>query len=295
MTAKYSHSAKTDIGRRRQNNEDSLTVLPDMHVFMVCDGMGGHAAGEVASQIAVDTVKDFFENHPVDGDSTWPFEYDDQITMNANRLKTGIMLSNQKILAAIIEKPELQGMGSTAVGAVFDEGNAFVAHVGDSRGYLWRGGELSQITDDHSWIAEQVRLGLIDKAEAEHHPFRNVITRALGTKGELKVDVDTVPMHAGDIVILCSDGLNSMLSDAEIGGVCAAKDKDLDALCQGLIDAANERGGHDNVTIAVVRCEDPGPFTAFGAGDADDTVQTKAAPQDETVTLNDDQNKRQTK
>ncbi len=291
MSSKYSHFAKSDVGRRRQNNEDNFSVLPEQNLFVVCDGMGGHAAGEVASQIAVETVKEFFLNHPADGDSTWPFEYNDKITMNANRLVTGILLSNQRIVEAISRKPELQGMGSTAVGAVFDEGNAFVAHVGDSRGYLLRGGKLSQITMDHSWIAEQVKLGLIDKSEADHHPFRNVITRALGTKGDLKVDVDTVKMEPGDIVVLCSDGLNSMVNDEQIEAVIRAGGGDVEKICTELINAANEKGGHDNVTVVVVRCDEPGPYTPFG--DEDDTIQTAAKAQDD-ATIGIGENKVQT-
>jgi serine/threonine protein phosphatase PrpC len=263
MSPKYSYAARCDVGRKRQNNEDSFNASPEHQLFLVCDGMGGHAAGEVASQISVATVADFFNNHPVDGDATWPFEYNDEITMNANRLVTGIILANQKILEAIVQKPELQGMGSTAVGAVFDEGRAWVAHVGDSRGYLVRDKKLSQITTDHSWIAEQVKLGLISREEAEHHPFRNVITRALGTKGELKVDIDSVRMLPGDLVILCSDGLNSMLSDSEIESLAAIEpDSDLEKVCESLISAANARGGHDNVTVILVRCDDPGPVVA---------------------------------
>jgi protein phosphatase len=274
--AKYTYAARTDVGRKRQNNEDAFSANPDHQLFLVCDGMGGHAAGEVASQISVATVADFFQSHPVDGDATWPFAYNDQITMNANRLVTGIILANQKILEAIVEKPELQGMGSTAVGAVFDDGRAWVAHVGDSRGYLVRSGKLSQITTDHSWITEQVKLGLISKEEAEHHPFRNVITRALGTKGELKVDVDCVRMEPGDLVILCSDGLNAMLGDAEIEAIASVDSgPDLQKTCDALIDAANGRGGHDNVTIIVVRCDDPGPVT---------TPDLAAAASDEDIT-----------
>ena len=243
----------TDVGMRRDHNEDSFAANPDTKLFIVCDGMGGHAAGEVASRIAVDTVASFIQATANDEDITWPFEYDESLSLNANRMRTAIRLANQNVIATIHDRKEYKGMGTTIVCAVLSETLASVGHVGDSRMYLLRGNNIEQVTRDHSWIDEQLKQGILTPEEARKHPLRNVITRALGSKDEVLVDVEDHKLQDGDILLMCSDGLTGMLEDEEIKDVVRQNQDDLNRACKSLIDNANARGGDDNVTVILVR------------------------------------------
>jgi protein phosphatase len=247
------HAGKTDVGRKREHNEDAFLINAKHGLYTIADGMGGHAAGEVASRIAVDVINEFIEISGDDSDITWPFEFDDGVSMEENRIFTAIKLANMKIFEVIQERKELEGMGTTLVTLLVQGDDAFIGHVGDSRAYLLREGQIRQVTSDHSWVNEQMKLGVLTKSEAANHPFRNVVTRALGGRDPIKADLTREKLVPGDVVLLCSDGLNSMLSDEQIRDVCLAHAEDLDAGCQALIDAANEAGGDDNISVVLAK------------------------------------------
>ncbi|MFN7973461.1 MAG: Stp1/IreP family PP2C-type Ser/Thr phosphatase [Acidobacteriota bacterium] len=240
-------------GRRVEtdSNEDSFKANPE-DAFVVADGMGGHAAGEIASRIAVDTVNEFIELTSRDKDITWPFEFDENITMEGNRLKTAIRLANRKVIGAIQKREDLRGMGTTIVSLWVNGKRAYVGHVGDSRAYLVRESALSQLTSDHSWVNEQQRKGTLSREQARTHPFRNVVTRALGGKEKVEVDLLELEAKRGDLFLLCSDGLSSLVDDKAILEILMAKRADLEEACNSLIQKANSQGGDDNSTVILV-------------------------------------------
>jgi serine/threonine protein phosphatase PrpC len=244
----------THVGRQRQHNEDAFLVEDDAKLFLVADGMGGHAAGEIASRIAVDSINEFIV-HTKEDDGTWPHAYDEHFSRSTNRLMAALRMANNRVLEAMRKDARLRGMGTTVVACMVDEGTISVAHVGDSRAYLIRGGKLSRITNDHSWVFEQVQAGMLTEAEAEKHPLRNVITRALGGALQVVPDAAEVEAQAGDVLLLCSDGLTGMVPESEILRLVSASERDLEGACRQLIDAANERGGLDNITAVLVRAE----------------------------------------
>jgi PPM family protein phosphatase len=246
----------TDVGRKREANEDCFAIVPEDHLFVVADGMGGHAAGEVASRLAVSAIADFIASTRRDAEITWPYEYDTSMSMEGNRLKTAIRLANQRILDTISHKKDLEGMGTTLVGVMVSDGRVCVGHVGDSRAYLLREGSITQITSDHSWVNEQVKLGFLSRNDASRHPFRNVVTRALGSRDDVVVDVTEQALVPGDYIILCSDGLNTMMDDDSILRTVIEHGDDVEAAAQSLIDAANQNGGEDNVTVIVIKVEE---------------------------------------
>ena len=170
----------TDVGMKRNHNEDAFLVDPALKFSVVADGMGGHAAGEVASELAVERISSFLKQVNGNEDITWPYKYDIAFSLNANKLMVGIKLANDAILFRVADDPHLNGMGTTIVGGMFDEEKATIAHVGDSRAYLYRNDKLSLLTNDHSWVSEQVRRGLITEEQARVHPMKNVVTQALG-------------------------------------------------------------------------------------------------------------------
>ena len=249
---KLAHAGISDVGRKREHNEDSFIVVPEDYLYVVADGMGGHAAGEVASRIAVTAIAEFTASTRKDAEITWPYEYDPNISVASNRLKTAIRLANQKIIDTIAQKRELEGMGTTLVSILVSEGVACVAHVGDSRTYLVRDGVLAQVTGDHSWVNEQVKLGFLTKEDAVRHPFRNVVTRALGSKEDVQVDLVEKPLRAGDTFLLCSDGLNTMVDDGAILACITGSGDDIDKAARNLVDKANEHGGEDNITVVLL-------------------------------------------
>jgi protein phosphatase len=242
----------SDVGRKREHNEDSFVVVPEDHLYVVADGMGGHAAGEVASRIAVNAIADFIASTRKDAEITWPYEYDTTLSVASNRLKTAIRLANQKIIDTIAQRRELEGMGTTLVSILLSEGVACVGHVGDSRAYIVRDGQLTQLTGDHSWVNEQVKLGFLTKDDALRHPFRNVVTRALGSKEDVLVDLIEKPLQPGDTLLLCSDGLNTMVDDPSILDSCIQSAGDPEHAAKSLIEKANEHGGEDNVTVVIL-------------------------------------------
>lgn len=253
---KITYQALTDVGRKRKGNEDSLFVNADQRLFVVADGMGGHAAGEVASKIAVDSINEFVCLTGGDQEITWPFGLDENISYDGNRLKTSIRYANRKVLDATKEKSEYEGMATTVAAVLVDGDTANLAHVGDSRVYLVRDGSMSLLTSDHSWVNEQIQSGVISAEQARSHPLRNVVTRALGGKPELTVDIQVQKMAAGDILLLCSDGLTTMLPDDDICEVIAAAKGDIELAAKSLVGEANARGGEDNITVVLLKFEE---------------------------------------
>src|SRR5881397_3627684 len=237
----------THVGRQRQHNEDSFLVSDEAKLYLVADGMGGHAAGEIASRIAVDSISEFIL-HTKEDDGTWPHAYDENFRRTTNRLMAAVRMANTRVLEAMRKDARLRGMGTTVVACMADDDMMSFAHVGDSRAYLIREGQLSLITNDHSWVFEQVQAGMLTEAEAEKHPLRNVITRALGGALQVSPDASEIEVKEGDVYLLCSDGLTGMVSEDEILRLVTENADDLEKACRQLIDTANERGGLDNVT-----------------------------------------------
>jgi serine/threonine protein phosphatase PrpC len=250
------HAAKSDVGMKRDNNEDNFLALPEQNLFAVFDGMGGHAAGEVASGIAVAEVKEFYELTARDEESTWPFKEERGKSYDENRLVTAIKLANARIIDAAKGDSGKKNMGTTSVALHVVERNGaakvLVAHTGDSRGYLSRGGKLSRITVDHSLVEEYLRMGRITAEEAKNFQHKNIILRALGQQDVIDVEITGHDPKAGDIFMLCSDGLSGMVEDNVLEQILA-KATNLEATAKKLIDTANANGGVDNVTAILVR------------------------------------------
>jgi protein phosphatase len=247
--------AISDVGRKRKGNEDSLFVNDEQRLYVVADGMGGHAAGEVASRIAVDAINEFVCATAGDEEITWPFGLDENISYDGNRLKTAVRFANRKVIEATRERAEYEGMATTVAAVLVDGDTANVAHVGDSRVYLYREAALTLLTSDHSWVMEQLQNGTLSADQARHHPFRNVVTRALGGRTDLAVDMQAHKMRDGDLLLMCSDGLTNMLADDEIAEVVREAQGDVERATQGLVAEANARGGEDNITVLVLRFE----------------------------------------
>lgn len=245
---------RTDVGQRRPINEDSICVAPELGLFVVADGMGGHAAGEVASKTAVQSLQDFIEMAQRDQDFTWPFGFDDRLTRRENLLHTAVMIANRRVCDIAQSNAECLGMGTTLAVLQLFPGEAVLAHVGDSRIYRMRDGVLKPLTRDHSWVNEQIQRNVLTEEEARTHRWRNVITRALGNRQDIEIDVVTLPTNPGDLFLICSDGLTSMLTDGEIAEQLAATG-DLEAATDALIDAANAAGGFDNISVILARVD----------------------------------------
>jgi PPM family protein phosphatase len=242
----------SDIGRVRSNNEDSYRIVAAMNLFVLSDGMGGEAHGEIASAMAVETLIEHCiqgENDPVaavfgETQAGW--------IPRTKRLASGVHLANKKIFESAEAHPEQSGMGATLTAIWISDGRLSVAHVGDSRAYLLRAGSLQQLTCDHSLVAEQVRRGILSAAEAEESEMQSVLLRALGALPDVEVDAEDHPLFARDILLLCSDGLTRMVTDPEIAGTLQAEPDPAKA-ADKLVALANERGGGDNVTVVIVR------------------------------------------
>jgi len=249
---RVSFASATDKGLRRSINEDSLVVREDLGLFVVADGMGGHAAGEVASQAAIEGIKAFVEaTVAVSADKTWPIPFNPDQSVNANRLDAGFRMANRRIASEAAASADLRGMATTAVAALIVDDVVTLAHVGDSRVYRLHQGQLEQLTRDHSWVEEQIRAGTLTESAARAHPWRNIVTRALSGSEDLKVDIRELTLEPGDRLLLCSDGVFAVLADDQIGEVLR-QHTDLDAACDALITGANDGGGPDNVTAVVI-------------------------------------------
>jgi protein phosphatase len=247
------YAAKTDVGMKRTHNEDYFALLEDEQLFLVADGMGGHASGEVASKLAADVINEFYR-HSKDTDATWPYRYDHSLSYPENRMVASIRLANARIHDTSQKTAQLRGMGTTIVGLLVQGHYGFVAHVGDSRCYRVRGGDIRALTRDHS-LLEDYRDARPDmtEEEARNFPHKNVITRALGMRDSVVVDISKVELADGDRYLLCSDGLSGMLSDPEIQEILQ-RNGDLEQVVGELIERANVAGGTDNITAMVVEC-----------------------------------------
>ncbi|MBD0317724.1 MAG: Stp1/IreP family PP2C-type Ser/Thr phosphatase [Thermoleophilia bacterium] len=257
------HAGITDAGRRRRRNEDSFVVDPPF--FVVADGMGGAQAGEVASRLAAAAFREYHDADDLDGE---------------RRLEAIIQEANRRIFERAQADTAAEGMGTTVTAALVDGGSVAIGHVGDSRAYRVRSSQIEQLTQDHSLVADLIRSGRLAPEEADAHPQRSVITRALGTDADVDVDTFTVDAEAGDLFLLCSDGLTSMVTDDEILDV-ARGSENLDRLAKALVKAANRRGGEDNVTVVLFALDEgePGlqetvPMTVDGHGNASDLEDT---------------------
>lgn len=239
--AHYAAAAATDRGRKRESNEDAFGFSVEHGVYVVCDGMGGAAAGEIASSLAVDEMMRLLTNR----DAARPLLEDAEAAVASANIAIFTRSQNSK---------NLNGMGTTLVTLLAEDQRGWLINVGDSRGYRMRNSHLEQITLDHSLVEEQVRMGRMDPAEALRSPFKNVITRALGTQSSITPDIFELENEPGDLFMLCSDGLTRELADPTIEWILKL-DLPLQELCARLIEAANNSGGHDNITCLLVRAE----------------------------------------
>jgi PPM family protein phosphatase len=243
----------TDVGCEREHNEDSFGLLPQYNLFIVADGMGGHRAGDVASQMAVRSVEEFFSATEKE-DITWPFQFDPNLPFSVNRFITAVQVANNRIFKESASSDEHQGMGTTFVGllSVDDHALCHVAHVGDSRCYRVRQDHLDLLTSDHSLVNDYLRAAPDLTAEQLAELPRNVITRALGMQDTVLVDIQSVVPEPGDVFVLCSDGLNGMIDDGTILDVILKHRGDLAAAAASLIQSACAAGGEDNCTVVLV-------------------------------------------
>ena len=242
-------AGRTDVGRVRPSNEDNFGYDERLGIFVVCDGMGGHAAGEVASQIAVETVLGYFRDRKpaVEEDA-----YLDDAPLGARLLADAVKKANDAILDYAEQNKNTSGMGTTLVAARFADGMFSIANVGDSRIYLFREGQLLQLTEDHSLVMEQVRRGMITLEQAKRSSAQNIITRALGTDESTLPDLGEFPAQDGDVLLLTTDGVLRHVDDVEIRSILLQLPS-LQAACDTLVDAANEGGGEDNSTCVLIR------------------------------------------
>ena len=240
--------AESDLGRSRSVNEDFFFVDEQGAFLLVADGMGGHGNGEVASRIAVEAMTSYLRTNAV-ASRPWHTQAD-RMSRNVHRLRAAVTAANREVLAEVRRDGSLAGMGATLVALLVDGNKGLIAHVGDSRAYRLRDEKLVQLTEDHTWVHEQVAAGLLSEDEARLHPFRSVVTRAVGGGDDVEVDIDEIDLEDGDLFLLCSDGLNAVLADDEIADHLR-RQQPLEAVPRQLIDAANEGGGPDNITVVL--------------------------------------------
>ena len=255
LEMKFRAYGLSDLGRVRKLNEDSFLVSDDLKLYLVADGMGGHAAGDVASRKSIELIKGFIERTAKDNDITWPFEMNPELAPEANKLIAAVRIANKKIYEMSFSNPKLKGMGTTIAGLFIAKAKGYIVHVGDSRMYLMRNGRLKQITEDHSWVNEQVKENVITKEEAKQHRWKNVITRALGSEKEVKVDLQEEDIISGDVFLICSDGLSGMVERKTMEDVIKKHIDNLSEAAEEMIDYANKAGGVDNITVILVKAQ----------------------------------------
>lgn len=243
----------SDVGRVRKTNEDTFVSDPDVHLFAVADGMGGHGGGEVASRLAIESISAFIRHSAADPDFTWPYGFDPTFSVDLNRLRTAIHLANGCIFQASERDDETSGMGTTVVGMLVIGSHLCVGHVGDSRAYLVSHGTIEQLTQDDSWaaaiLAHDPRLSPTDLA---NHPMRHVLTNVLGVRDQVEIHLMERDLEDGETLLLCSDGLHGVLDDETISTTLASA-PDVDTAARQLVGVAMDRGSRDNVTALVVR------------------------------------------
>lgn len=243
----------TDVGIKRTNNEDNFLINDELNLYIVCDGMGGHAGGEFASAIAVNTVEEVLASNQTTPEIEAARE-DGTIEVSRERLRYAIRLAGRRIFEKASIEQEYRGMGTTCLVLLLDAGNAFIGHVGDSRGYLIREGRIEQLTEDHSLVNEKIRAGLLTPEQAKNHKHKNIITRSLGYMEDVEIDVQVRALRRGDRFLLCSDGLSNLVEASDIGE--AARSLGPQEAARQLIQQACERGGDDNITCVVARVDE---------------------------------------
>jgi serine/threonine protein phosphatase PrpC len=251
---KIRYAAKTDVGMKRTHNEDYFSLIEDEQLFIVADGMGGHASGEVASKMAAETIGEFYSRTRADEEVTWPYKMDRSLSYIENRLVCAIKLANLRIFETSCRDIRYKGMGTTIVSCLVAGDKAYIGHVGDSRVYRVRDGAIQQMTRDHS-LLEDYKEAKPDMTEEEERnfPHKNVITRALGMRETVQVDIRAHQIKSGDLFLLCSDGLSGMVHDDAILQI-SLNAKSLERAVAELVDAANRNGGTDNVTTLMLQC-----------------------------------------
>jgi len=259
MRGKMDCYGLSDVGRKRKSNEDSFAISGDGTLLVVADGMGGHAAGEVASRLAVESIERHISGSDPRKEPTIPASFRSPVggevglPAPARRVLNAIRLANQEIVRSVRKDSSMRGMGTTVVIAHILGSHAYIGSVGDSRAYLVRDGALRQLTSDHTLVNEQVRAGALSSQEARRHPARNILTRAVGSQEDVEPDLIEEDLHSGDLLLLCSDGLTTMVEDGEILKTVLAHGDDPAAGCRALVDLANDHGGDDNVTVILAR------------------------------------------
>ncbi len=243
-------AARTDPGRRRQNNEDSFCIREDLGLYLVADGMGGHVAGEIASGLVVEEVERFIAS-TASAAAGGAAAHGPGGTSSADRLSSALLEANRKLAERVAADGSLQGMATTAVALLADGAAVSLAHVGDSRAYRYRPERLARLTQDHSWVEEQIRAGLLTPDAARSHPWRHVVTRAIAGMTDIEVEVVDLALEGGDRLLLCSDGLSSVVADEGIAAVLR-EDRPPAEACAELVSRANAAGGPDNVTVVLV-------------------------------------------
>jgi protein phosphatase len=249
------HSAKSDTGLKRLHNEDRFVVDPPLGLYVICDGMGGSNAGEIASALAVEAIHTHLTEAIQRTDLPMRGPWDATVSAPANRLASAIRTANDVIHRESWIRSDYAGMGTTVVAALLHEEFLSIAHVGDSRLYLVQNGTIQSLTTDHSWVAEQILKGVMTEAEAERSPSRNIVTRAVGVESSVDVELTEIPVKSGDIVLLCSDGLTRGVHLKDILHVLSGSE-DLPTMSDRLIALANEAGGDDNTTVVIVALRD---------------------------------------
>jgi protein phosphatase len=230
-------------------------VRSDLGLYVIADGMGGHAAGEVASTLAIEAIEAFVnDTRDADPSRTWPVPYNPALSMTGNRLTAGFGLANRRLTAAMADDEDLHGMATTAVAMLAVDDEVVVAHVGDSRLYRFRAGALEQLTHDHSWVGEQIRAGVLSDSDARRHPWRNVVTRAISGGTDPDVEVAEVDLEGGDCFLLCSDGLSGVVTDEALEAI-VTETEGLEETCIALVKAANDAGGPDNITVMLLQVD----------------------------------------
>jgi len=244
----------TDPGLVRKTNEDAFLCCDDLGLFAVADGMGGHSGGDVASHLALEAVETFIERSSADDDFSWPYGVDPQLSFDANRMRTALHLANRRVFRAAESRDDYTGMGTTLTALLLDDMTAVYGHVGDSRLYLLRGGKLTTLTRDDSWVAMLLASNpTMDRAQLASHPMRHVLINVLGARDHVDVQVGECALADGDLLLACSDGLHGPLGETELCALLACGG-DLGGLARALVRAARDKGGPDNITALLVRC-----------------------------------------
>ena len=242
--------ARTDTGPVRENNEDNFLVDEDAGLFVVADGMGGHAAGEVASRIAVDTLRALLQSAPSADETVLERNVQDPADELRERLRYAMNQASYRIRKEAQTNPQYSGMGTTLCVLLIEADQAHLAHVGDSRVYLIRDGQITRLTRDHTVVQQEIDAGRLTPAMARQVPHRNYLTQSVGYHGPVEPDTSTRPLEPGDLFLLCSDGLTDPLDDPAIAAICAGAD--VADLAETLVQEALKAGGEDNITVVVV-------------------------------------------